>query len=754
MNKKLLCLALGSILIAPASALAQDEAEDDGFSFSADTFSLDAAPPEPPPVYDSYVEGGLGFNSNDSPRFGRFSGMNDNGLLINGKFRYLRRGEWDGEDLKYLAAAGDNLGLDSRRLSVSGGVQGKYKWLLKLQHIPYHDFTGHTPFTDDGGAHLRLPENWIANDSGDYNTATQQLPMLTDSQRAVALKTERSRYGGGVRWHFNTRWRLRLHAHNEDKEGAKPLGVAWGLSGQDAVAVIVAEPVDYRTQRVEAALDYRHAKQQWNLSYRLEQFDNNISRLRVDSPFAYNGWHPAASYPDAVADMQLAADNQAHTLSLAGGYNFSAATRLTTHLAYARYSQDEALLGYTANPLLSVTENPPHGTVDAQLDITRFNLALYSRPSQAVDFKLRYRYKARDNQTSRSAYTYLIGDAEAQVVGDGSVRYRLNTPYSFSENLLGGEVHYRFNKDTKLGLKQAYRDIERSYADREENTESTTRVSLRKRFSPKLSSAFEYAHAKRRGSSYEASSSLAHSYSKAYRDSLGDAAFLNHPELRMYHVANRNRDTLGARLTAMPAEQATLAASLRYSQDDYADSSLGLNSADLWNLSLDGAYVVNEKLSLTAFYTWDTRTTEQSGWDFEGIAPLTQAADPNRRWWVDNEDRVHTLGFGLKWQSSDKLHLAADYTYTHATTEITSRDANAASALPDAVTRIHALRSDLTYNLSEQMRLGATYLFEHYSADNWQRDIAPDTLGRVLSLGGFEKDYANHVILLWTRYRF
>jgi MtrB/PioB family decaheme-associated outer membrane protein len=758
MKNKTLHWVIVSLLWFPVCSFAQDPSaaeEDDGFSFSEDAFSLDAVAAEPEPVYDSYVTGGIGYIGDDSLRFGRFNGLQDSGLFINGSIHYLRRGQWDDEQLSHdIEVIGHDLGVDSRSLSASGGIQGDYRWLLDIQQTPFNDFTGKTPYSGVGSDQLSLPATWTTNDSSDFNTATQNLPQLDSALNSVDFKTERTRVGGGVNWNLDKHWSLGFKVHQEDKEGNKPLGIAWGLSGQDAAAVIVPEPIDYRTQHLETEVGYRGDRQQWSLSYRLEQFTNNTSRLQVDNPFSFNGWDPATSHPNGTAEMQLPPDNEAHTLSLAGAYNLSDTSRLSASLAHARYLQDEALLDYTSNPLLTVTAPVARSNLDAKLDTTNLNLQFYSRPSSAIDYKLRYRYNDRENKTPRNAYNYIVGDAESQIVGDTTSRFRFNTPYSFTESLVSGEMYYRTDKGIKLGLAHEYRDTERNYADREENTENTTTLSLRHRPTSKLSHSFEFSRGKRSGSTYEPSSTLGHAYSTAFQNSLGTDAFINHPDLRMSHLADRDRDSFSARLSIIPSEKSSIGLSMRFTQDDYGSSNLGLTDSKHRNLAINHAYVASEELIWTVFYSQDTRATDQSGWDISGLDSAVEVADPDNRWQVDTDDRVNSVGIGLEWQLSEKIGLNFDYSFTSAITEIIASDTQGTTVLPDLDTRIHTLRSDLDYDFSKRMTIGATFIYEDFRADDWQQDIQPDTLGRVLSLGGFEKDYDNFVAVLWTRYEF
>ncbi|MFH1871623.1 MAG: hypothetical protein ABIG36_13480 [Pseudomonadota bacterium] len=69
---------------------------------------------------DNYVELGAGYNSNDSVRFGQFSGLTDKGAFPIAGFNWISRDQ--ANDAQYWQIHGANLGLDSRKFKAEGGV--------------------------------------------------------------------------------------------------------------------------------------------------------------------------------------------------------------------------------------------------------------------------------------------------------------------------------------------------------------------------------------------------------------------------------------------------------------------------------------------------------------------------------------------------------------------------------------------------------------------------------------------------------
>ena len=79
------------------------------------------------------IELGAGYVSDDSFKFGEYTGLNEKGgFFIGNADMYYRA-----EDASYIDLSVSRLGLDSRSLSIEGGVQGKYKLFLNYDEIPH-----------------------------------------------------------------------------------------------------------------------------------------------------------------------------------------------------------------------------------------------------------------------------------------------------------------------------------------------------------------------------------------------------------------------------------------------------------------------------------------------------------------------------------------------------------------------------------------------------------------------------------------
>lgn len=136
-TRRILVLSSSCLLAVLSQVQAEEQAARSGFNFFDDFFGTH--PESDDRVYENHIEAGIGYNSNDSARFGRRSGVTEEGAVVNGSFRVGERGAWDGDNLNYFEASGDNLGLRSRELKAerrAGSLQG----LSELRRNPLFRF--------------------------------------------------------------------------------------------------------------------------------------------------------------------------------------------------------------------------------------------------------------------------------------------------------------------------------------------------------------------------------------------------------------------------------------------------------------------------------------------------------------------------------------------------------------------------------------------------------------------------------------
>lgn len=789
-----LCLAIALALALPATALAQEsstapqtsttaektvspaespaaaaqadsevadaeESDSDDSGTTGELFSIKESD-EPEKLKDliqiqSIIELGAYYVSDDSFRFGRYSGLNDQGLsgLLN--FDIYKRDAWDSDSARYWRLTGDNLGLDSRAAAFEFGEQGKYNIRVDYSQIPnFRSESGQTIYNGAGTETLTLPAGWV----GSGNTAG--MTQLVSSLKPFDLKTQRRRAGLAVSGVLTSHWDYSASYRHETKEGTRSIGATFGNSGGNPRAVVLPEPVDWTTQQMDASLRYSNRKFQFDASYYVSLFSDANTSLTWANPYTIiAGWAAGSGFPTAVGQLSLPPDNQFHQLSVNAGYNLSDATRLSASLSRGRMTQNETFLPYTNIPVqaASITQPLPRDSLDGRIDTTVFNLRIASRPSTDFSWSASWRYDDRDNKTPRNEYVYIGGDSTFQNTSVASSFRRYNEPYSFKEEQLKVDASYRVFGSTELSAGVQRSKIDRTYAERERADEDTYNFGVRTSFSDTLNGYLRYSHAVRDGSTYVGNEPFLSGYSPGYTSTT--VGWENHPLLRRYFEANRDRDQLSAGIELSATEALALSASMDYANDEYNASEVGLTDARVESATLDAVYAPSQKWSSYAFYTYEKQGSKQNGWSFSGgAAQVPNSIDPRRQWFANHRDRINSSGLGFtRSLYSGRVDLGADYLHSKSRSGIDFAVGSAllTKPLPRDISQLDSFTIHATYKLRESFSLRMSYWYERYRSTDWAVDgIEANTLANVILLGEDSPNYRENAVALSVLYRF
>jgi len=717
-------------------------------------------PPDPEYVRNltevrSKVEGGLTYVSDDSAKFGKYTGLNEEGFYLDLNFDVNKRGKYDGDSTEYWLLQGENIGLDSRHALFEYGRQGDYKVYLDYDQIPtFREDTARTVFNGVGSSNLSLPAGWVAG----QNTSgfSQLLPSLKD----VDIEHDRKRLGIGFDKIIDNHWSIKTKYQYETKEGLKTIGGVIGNTGGNPRAAILPEPIDYTEHKFDAVLDYTTKKQQFQIGYHLSLFNDQKDSLTWQNPYsAINGWDASAGFPGGQGRFALPPDNEYHQLMATYGLNVSDTSRFTADLSYARMTQDDAFQNFTVNPVLAagITAPLPRGSLDGRIDNTLVNLLFSSRPSQNFHWKAQARYEDRNNKTPRDTYVYIGGDSQQQNTGATSDRRRTNEPYSYEELKLAVDGGYRVAKRTELTGGLEYKNMDRTFTERNSTDETTLRLGAKSHLSETVIGALHYERSDRGGETYVGTEPFVSSYSAAHvADEPGGWEQL--PDLRKYYLADRTRDKIVLFAGFMPTERVNIGFRANYTNDDYSASEFGLTESKSQNYTLDASFMPTDVTTLYAFGTLEKIKSSQDGRSFSGNNKLADASNPARDWTADHDDTVDTFGVGVKHTIiKNKLDVGADYVYAKSTgkIDVSTGSALTSAPLPDLKTRLHSLSLYGKYKLKTDMYLKLRYRYEKYNTDDWALDgVDPNTLANVLTLGEQSPDYNVHVITLSFGYKF
>lgn len=741
---KSILLASVALFVWPIAAAAQDG----GFMLE------EGEAREPVKITTTTVEAGGSYVTDDSYKFGEYTGLAEDGSYFIGNIESYLRPSYDNEegDTGYFELRGYNLGWDSRSLEMETGKQGRYALFFEYDQIPHYRFNdGQTPFIGAGSTELALPPGWVSSDD------SALLTELDASLRGLDVKTERERIGAGFSVDLTPRWQLSTEFRTEEKTGIETIAGIFGSNGGNMRSSILPKPIDYTTHAATMSLGYGSDRLQAQLSYDLSVFDNDKDFLTWENPWDAVGgfapWDPSQDFDlGGQGRIALEPDNSAHQLSLSGGYMVSPQTRLTGNVSVARLIQDDDFLPYTINESLLVPEDLPRDSLDGEVNKIHANVGLKTNLTQNTDFRAEYTFDDRDNNTPIDTYLVVPNDSVSQGAIDSSLA-RVNRPYSKRTHNAEAEIGYDLTADTKLGVGYEYERVHRDLQEVNDTDEQTGRVKLRSRLTDSVTGRLEYAYSRRTGSTYDTTLPFLVSHSPEFLagETLPDDAYEQNAFLRKYYMADRNQHLVKGALVTIPSDNLTLSILGSFTLSDYDDTEIGLKKSHYASGTVDGAYMPTDSVTLSGFFTYEQIQFEQTGFETVGgdqVIGGETLTPADRLWDETTRDDVMTAGVEVAFSATDTLDLVLDYTYARAVTDFDIKTQLAGvEQLPDLETTLNSIGLRADYKVADDLTLRFGYRFEKYDVEDFALDsvdeiIAPAAFG----LGNKSPDYDVHVI--------
>jgi len=654
--------------------------------------------------WEVQAEAGTLYVADDDYYFGNDTGLDDSGFYPGGDVFARYRGR-QGE---LLRIDGQRLGLDSRALSLTGGRQGLYRLRASYQGIPVRTYhTTVTPYTAAGAERLTLPADWVRAPT------TQGMTGLDDALHEVKIKQDWDIYTAGITLTPTRHWSSDVDYRRIERDGRDIYAGSFFFNTAE-----FTRPIDYQTDELDVKLAYTGRDWQLGLGYNGSYFNNDNSSLTWDNAYA-----PQSPGQDS-GQLALPPDNNAHQLTLSGAVRLPANTTVNGHVSVGRMKQDEDLLPYTTNGMIS-TAPLPGNSADGLVDTTNVGLRAVSSPARKFTLEGQFRYNRRNNRTPERVYDYVVTDLALAPVPVSNVAY----DYDRYDYRLGGD--YRLDSRTRLHAGIDHEYFKRSAQAR--NDTSTNRLSTRLD-----TRAFEFANVtvevyteRRDGSGY---------------DPVEDTPSPQNPLMRLYNLADRNRNGFKTNLSVFANERISLGMDFEASNDDYDSSPLGLDHGSYAGFGLDISALLTR--NITAYATTHVETSKSKQ------ANSQDFSDPD--WTGKTSDEYFTTTLGLKYPGIiRKLGANLEYTFANSTGQITNQTNGLESEFPDLKTRFQQVRLGLEYPYNKDLSLKFGYLFQKYSADDWALDgVSPDTVPNLLSLGAGPQAYSNHVFFVGVKYLF
>jgi len=735
-----------------------------------------------------------GTNANQA---GRYNGINTNGVDFVGDFSCHARPPGDSGGT-YFDAVGTNLILQggsatyaptsSNRLANNGslsfgfGRRGTWEGGLTYDAITYTGNLIDSLYTVNGGqANLNTPltpyGGATATSAGSVTKPTLTVPVLTASgaMQPVQTGTRRDIMGGNFKYFYGD-WTFTGALRHEQKDGSMEEAF-FGPWGGTAFAL----PIDYTTDRYDAAAAYTTRENQVSLLYTFSRFHDGNSFVALPYPFS----NTAVPYQLAAA-YSTPPSSSAHYLTLMAATNAVANTRINLNLRGGLELQDDTFAPNAANPnpagtpglgnLTPAFQGTSANSLDARAKILQGKLSVYSRPMPEADINAYYGYDRRT--VSQNQYQVFTGGTG----GENDANFTsssFSVPQEWRKQNAGIDAGYRIDpkSDTKVTVGYRYDDVNRTNAVVTDSHTNTLSAVLLSRLGDKSYGRISYQHEDRSGSlnfltpwaSLDGTQNASVDYSGAYYQ-----APMKADSVRL------TGDYMASELTS-----ADLFVQYRKESFDYGSAPvIGSNVPPLTGqaggVKEDSNVTVSPSINfrprddvlLHVFYTYERIYFNNIGnGACSTAAQAATAACLGSAGYFQNKytSDVNTVGLSGNWKVSDAMKVSLEYNFAYGSVMFgqyngvfvsnPTQSYQNVTNYPDISSRMHNLVLTADYKLSPQTDMLFRAMWSYYKDDNWY-DTASSIQGAgttavsILTPGYGSPYYNVGAVLVGVRMRF
>ena len=734
---------------------------------SLDTFA------DEPPQYDNEVgvgvQGVFGTNANQA---GRYNGLNVTGADLVGQFAY--RGRYS-DDAQYFNATGDNLvfqfgsalphntfphngEVNNGSVGINFGRQGTWETGLSYDSITYTGNVIDSIYTVNGATATLNPslKAWggaTATAPGTIPSSELTIPVLTASgaMQPVQTGTRRDIFDGNFKY-FNGDWSFIGAFRHEHKQGSLEESYFGPFQG-----VAFALPIDYTTERYDAAVAWTTPVNQASLQYTFSHFQDDYPFVSLPYPFTNTSlpYQLSAAYSTPPS-------NTAQYLTFQAATNAVPNTRINVNLRGGLEFQDDTFPPNTADP--NVTGAPGYGNLNpdlqgtsagsphAQAKIFQAKVNVYSTPATNMDVNAYWGYDHRN--VSINQYKVTSGN-EGGESDSGFTSFYYVVPQDWTKWDAGVDVGYRIypQTGTKLTVSYRYDSVSRSNAQVDSSNTNTFDVKLLSQVGPVYGN-LSYEYQDRSGSIN-------------YLTPWAALAGTNNTGLAWsgaYYQApmTSNAIKLMADYSPMPILSTNLF--LQWKEDDYTYSSTsvigtnippitgvggGVKNDSNFTISPSVNYRPSDDMRVHLFYTFEQIYFNNIG--NGSCSTAAQVATPGcagSAGYFQNKytSNINTIGVSGDWKVNEKLMLGAEYTFAYGSVmygqfngvfvPVPTQSYQNVSNYPDIKSRMDMLKLTAVYKVMAQADLLLQATWSKYSDDNFN-DYAASIQGSGTTAVGF-----------------
>ena len=297
----------------------------------------------------------------------------------------------------FLKFNADEIGYDTQKYMIEGGMWGKFKYNIYYMEIPHN-------ITFDA-------RTFLSGAGRDKLTGTANPDVST--WHKFDYSTERKRYGAGLNFDMLHPFFIDVEVQREEKSGIKVAGGQFSME--------VPEPIDYTTDTISVEAGDNKKPFFASVSYFQSMFENDNQSLLVTTT-------------SAVA-LTLPADNIYQRFGFKGAVILPLHSRFSTNIGISETTSDYKLIN---------SDGTPFGqSFDGKIKTRNYDFVLTSNPVTFLDGKIFYKYYKDNN--------------ESDEIDDGS---NINELLSYKKTSYGAQVGSRLPQNLKLTAKYAHMDTD------------------------------------------------------------------------------------------------------------------------------------------------------------------------------------------------------------------------------------------------------------------------------------------------------
>ena len=671
--------------------------------------------------------------SGDVSATGKLTSVVGNKAKFN-EYRDVRDGVYGDVNLKYdyekyyMDLNARDMGYDTQRYSIEGGIWGDFKFKLNYDEIPHNiTYDAKTFYSGAGSSNLTYPTHPPSTDTNTWST--------------FDYSTKRKNYGGGFKLDALKPFFFDVEASSEQRTGIYPLGAAGTTPG--GISIELPVPIDYKTDSVSMSAGYIRNPLRLSFGYFYSSFTNSNLNLNFRNP-------STANTAAATDTFTMPPDNHYYKVNFTGSLSFPLNSKFDMKLATGSAKSDGILpTSYVSNVAGGLTNIAlSKSTFYGQVDTRNLAMSLTSRPLSFLDGRLFVKYDERENKSDQITITDTTQSPSTFT----------NTLFDYRKVKYGVEIGFRLPAKFYLNTNYSHGTISRMRDDIPENRDDLYGVELKWTRLDFMTARVGYERLNRRAD---------------FQVPDGGASDIE-TFIRRFDAAGKYRDTYKASMDFFPTENINISLGYKYKETNYPDTILGLTGERRDEFSVDADYLIAKWIRLFAFFDYDRIRQEQfQRQTTTGFDPSLPPTPTNFNWTAFQKDETYSYTIGTDiFIIKDKLTLRLQHSYLESNGSVDYTYLLGGNPLPAGRTQENIDISDwddyklryylikLTYNATKSLTIAAGYAYEKYIYSDAQYNgyqyvpATTGTNGAYLTGAYNDPSYESHVVFLTISYRF